>query len=143
MLILMLAWRLICSKVRSYQQRKQQGPLKASCLQVVNPVVIFMSYQTEQKPELVRELLLTFALSCSRLRGTHRRSIPAHTQKSGQKYRDRAVFVDIFKLRIHGHSARERAVRHGGRVLSHRIHNCFQPHRVDSRSYPHNRRKGR
>lgn len=32
-------------------------------LQVVNPSVIFMSYQTDLKPELVRNLLLTFALS--------------------------------------------------------------------------------
>ena len=32
-------------------------------LQVVNPVVIFMSYQTELKAELVKKLLLTFALS--------------------------------------------------------------------------------
>lgn len=37
--------------------------LSAFVLQVVNPVVIFMSYQTEVKPELVKKLLITFGLS--------------------------------------------------------------------------------
>lgn len=62
MMILMLAG-FICSKTGLISNESNKD-LSKLVLQVVNPVVIFMSYQTEQKPELIHELLLTFALSC-------------------------------------------------------------------------------
>lgn len=43
--------------------RESNKDLSKLVLQVVNPAVIFMSYQTDYKSELVRNLLLTFALS--------------------------------------------------------------------------------
>lgn len=61
MLILMLIGAL-SAKVGLISSEANKD-LSKFVLQVVNPVVIFMSYQTELKPELVKKLLLTFALS--------------------------------------------------------------------------------
>ncbi|MBR4510190.1 MAG: AEC family transporter [Ruminococcus sp.] len=62
MMVLMLVG-FLCSKTGLISESSNKD-LSKIVLQVVNPVVIFMSYQTEQKPELIRELMLTFALSC-------------------------------------------------------------------------------
>ncbi len=48
------------TKIISDQTNKD---LSKFVLQVVNPVMIFMSYQTEYKPELVKNLIICFALS--------------------------------------------------------------------------------
>ena len=61
MLILMLIGAL--SAKTGLISSEANKDLSKFVLQVVNPVVIFMSYQTELKPELVKKLLLTFALS--------------------------------------------------------------------------------
>ena len=61
MLILMLIGAL--SAKAGLISSEANKDLSKFVLQVVNPVVIFMSYQTELKPELVKKLLLTFALS--------------------------------------------------------------------------------
>lgn len=61
MLILMLVGAL-CSKIRLISNETNKE-LSKFVLQVVNPVVIFVSYQTEYRSELVKNLLMTFALS--------------------------------------------------------------------------------
>ena len=61
MLILMLVGAL--SAKTGLISSAANKDLSKFILQVVNPVVIFMSYQTELKPELVKKLLLTFGLS--------------------------------------------------------------------------------
>ena len=61
MLILMLIGAL--SAKTGLISASANKDLSKFVLQVVNPVVIFMSYQTELKAELVKKLLLTFALS--------------------------------------------------------------------------------
>lgn len=63
MLILMLVG-VICRKtgIISSESNKE---LSKFVLQVVNPVMIFMSYQTELRGDLVRNLLIAFALSAA------------------------------------------------------------------------------
>ena len=63
MLILMLVG-VICRKtgIISSESNKE---LSKFVLQIVNPVVIFMSYQTELRGELVRNLLIAFAVSAA------------------------------------------------------------------------------
>ena len=61
MLILMLVGAL--SAKTGLISSAANKDLSKFILQVVNPVVIFMSYQTELKPDLVKKLLLTFGLS--------------------------------------------------------------------------------
>ncbi|MBQ8296158.1 MAG: AEC family transporter [Ruminococcus sp.] len=61
MLILILIG-VLCAKTRiiSKETNKQ---LSGFVLQVVNPVLILMSFQTEYRPELAKNLLITFGLS--------------------------------------------------------------------------------
>lgn len=61
MLILIMVG-VLCFKAHIIS-RESNKDLSKLVLQVVNPAVIFMSYQTDYKSELVRNLLLTFALS--------------------------------------------------------------------------------
>ncbi len=61
MLILMFIG-FICSKTKIISNDANKE-LSRFVLQIVNPVVIFMSYQTELHGDLVRNLLITFLLS--------------------------------------------------------------------------------
>jgi hypothetical protein rflaF_13972 len=61
MLILIMVG-ILCSKTKIIGKESNKD-LSKLVLQVVNPVMIFMSYQTDYKPELVKNLLLTFVLS--------------------------------------------------------------------------------
>ncbi len=61
MLILMLVG-VICGKTKIISSAGNRE-LSKFVLQIVNPVVIFMSYQTELRPELVKNLLICFGLS--------------------------------------------------------------------------------
>lgn len=61
MLMLMLVG-FFCSKTKIISSSSNRE-LSKFVLQVVNPVLIFMSYQTELKAELVKNLLITFGLS--------------------------------------------------------------------------------
>lgn len=61
MLILILTG-VICSKTKIISNDTNKD-LSKFVLQVVNPIVIFTSYQMEYRSELVRNLLITFALS--------------------------------------------------------------------------------
>lgn len=61
MLLLMLTG-VVCSKTGIIKNETDKD-LSRFVLQVVNPVMIFMSYQAEMKTELVRNLLVTFAAS--------------------------------------------------------------------------------
>lgn len=61
MLMLMLVG-IICSKAKIISSQSNRE-LSKFVLQVVNPIMIFMSYQTDLEAELVKNLLLTFALS--------------------------------------------------------------------------------
>lgn len=63
MLILMLAG-VMCRKTGIISAQTNRD-LSKLVLQVVNPAVIFMSYQTELHKHLVRNLLLTFGLSAA------------------------------------------------------------------------------
>lgn len=57
-----MAVGIVCSKTKIISKESNKD-LSKFVLQVVNPVMIFMSYQTDYKPELVKNLLLTFVLS--------------------------------------------------------------------------------
>lgn len=61
MLLLMLVG-IICNKTKIISPQSNRE-LSKFVLQVVNPIMIFMSYQTDLEAELVKNLLLTFALS--------------------------------------------------------------------------------
>lgn len=61
MLILILVG-VICSKAGIISKEANKD-LSKFVLQVVNPVVILMAYQSEYRTELVKNLLITFALS--------------------------------------------------------------------------------
>lgn len=63
MLILILAG-VLCFRT-GIISRESNKDLSKLVLQVVNPAMIFMSYQTDYKPELVRNLMLTFGLSAA------------------------------------------------------------------------------
>lgn len=61
MLMLILVG-VLCSKTKIISKEANKG-LSNFLMQIINPVVIFMSYQTDYRPELVKNLLLTFLLS--------------------------------------------------------------------------------
>ncbi|WP_295090591.1 AEC family transporter [Ruminococcus sp.] len=61
-MLILIAVGILCSKTKLISAASNKD-LSKFVLQVVNPVVIFMSYQTDYRPELVRNLLLTFAIS--------------------------------------------------------------------------------
>ena len=61
MLILIMAG-VMCAKLGIISKETNKD-LSKFLMDVINPVVIFMSYQTDYRPELVRNLLLTFLLS--------------------------------------------------------------------------------
>ncbi len=61
MLILILCG-VLCSKTGIISKESNKD-LSKFLMQIINPVVIFMSYQTDYRPELVKNLMLTFLLS--------------------------------------------------------------------------------
>ncbi|WP_455529984.1 AEC family transporter, partial [Ruminococcus sp.] len=61
-MLFLIAVGILCSKTKLISEASNKE-LSKFVLQVVNPVVIFMSYQTDYRPELVRNLLLTFVIS--------------------------------------------------------------------------------
>ncbi len=61
-MLILITVGIVCSKTKIISKESNKD-LSKFVLQVVNPVMIFMSYQTDYKPELVKNLLLTFVLS--------------------------------------------------------------------------------
>lgn len=61
-MLILITVGILCSKTKIISKESNKD-LSKFVLQVVNPVMIFMSYQTDYKPELVKNLLLTFVLS--------------------------------------------------------------------------------
>ena len=61
-MLFLIAVGILCSKTKLISEASNKE-LSKFVLQVVNPVVIFMSYQTDYRTELVRNLLLTFVIS--------------------------------------------------------------------------------
>ncbi len=61
-MLILITVGIVCSKTKIISKDSNKD-LSKFVLQVVNPVMIFMSYQTDYKPELVKNLLLTFVLS--------------------------------------------------------------------------------
>lgn len=61
-MLILMAVGIACYKTKIISKESNKD-LSKFVLQVVNPVMIFMSYQTDYKPELVKNLLLTFILS--------------------------------------------------------------------------------
>lgn len=61
-MLILITVGIVCSKTKIISKESNKD-LSKFVLQVVNPVMIFMSYQTDYKPELVKNLLLTFILS--------------------------------------------------------------------------------
>lgn len=61
-MLILITFGIVCSKTKIISKESNKD-LSKFVLQVVNPVMIFMSYQTDYKPELVKNLLLTFVLS--------------------------------------------------------------------------------
>ena len=61
-MLMLIMVGVLCSKTRLISKASNKE-LSGFVLQVVNPVMIFMSYQTEYRSELVENLLLTFVFS--------------------------------------------------------------------------------
>ncbi len=61
-MLILIAVGVLCAKLKIISSDTNRE-LSKFVLQVVNPVVIFMSYQKEYEARLVKNLLLTFALS--------------------------------------------------------------------------------
>lgn len=61
-MLLLIIVGIICSKTKIISKETNKD-LSKFVLQVVNPILIFTSYQMDYKTELVRNLLITFALS--------------------------------------------------------------------------------
>lgn len=61
-MLMLIMLGVICSKTRIISDETNKD-LSKFVLQVVNPVVIFISYQTDYHFELVKNLLITFVLS--------------------------------------------------------------------------------
>ncbi|MBQ9898786.1 MAG: AEC family transporter [Ruminococcus sp.] len=61
-MLMLIAVGVLCNKTKLISESSNRD-LSKLVLQVVNPAVIFMSYQTDYRPELARDLLFTFALS--------------------------------------------------------------------------------
>lgn len=61
-MLMLIMVGVLCSKTRLISKATNKE-LSGFVLQVVNPVMIFMSYQTEYRSELVENLLLTFVFS--------------------------------------------------------------------------------
>lgn len=61
-MLLLILCGVLCSKTKIISKESNKD-LSKFLTQIINPVVIFMSYQTDYKPELVKNLLLTFLLS--------------------------------------------------------------------------------
>ncbi len=65
-MLILIAVGVVCAKTGLISEASNKD-LSKFMLQVVNPVVIFMSYQKPYKAELARNLLLTFVLSAGAL----------------------------------------------------------------------------
>lgn len=63
-MLILIGVGVICAKTKLISETSNKD-LSKFVLQVVNPVVIFMSYQTEYRSELVKNLLLTFVISAA------------------------------------------------------------------------------
>ncbi len=61
-MLILISVGILCAKTKLISETSNKD-LSKFVLQVVNPVVIFMSYQTDYRPELVRNLLLTFVIA--------------------------------------------------------------------------------
>ena len=61
-MLILISVGILCAKTKLISAASNKD-LSKFVLQVVNPVVIFMSYQTDYRTELVRNLLLTFVIS--------------------------------------------------------------------------------
>lgn len=61
-MLMLMGIGVLCAKTGIISEKSNKD-LSRFVLQVVNPAVIFISYQTDNRPELVRGLLLTFLLS--------------------------------------------------------------------------------
>ncbi|MBO7475251.1 MAG: AEC family transporter [Ruminococcus sp.] len=61
-MLILIGVGILCAKTGLISKASNRD-LSKFMLQVVNPVVIFMSYQTDYRSELVRNLLLTFVLA--------------------------------------------------------------------------------
>lgn len=61
-MLILITIGIICRKTGVITKESNKD-LSKLVLQVVNPVMIFMSYQTDNRPELVKNLLLTFVFS--------------------------------------------------------------------------------
>ena len=63
-MLILIGAGVICAKTKLISEASNKE-LSRFVLQVVNPVVIFMSYQKPYKAELARNLLLTFVISAA------------------------------------------------------------------------------
>ena len=60
-MLILISVGILCAKTKLISEASNKD-LSKFLTQIINPVVIFMSYQTDYKPELVKNLLLTFLL---------------------------------------------------------------------------------
>ena len=61
-MLILIAIGVVCAKTKLISETSNKD-LSKFVLQVVNPVVIFMSYQKPYRTELARNLLITFVIS--------------------------------------------------------------------------------
>ena len=67
-MLILIGIGVICAKTKLISEASNKD-LSKFVLQVVNPVVIFMSYQKPYKAELAKNLLLTFVISVAAMAG--------------------------------------------------------------------------
>ncbi len=84
MLILILVG-VLCAKTKIISKSANKE-LSAFVLQVVNPILIFMSFQTEYRTELVKNLLITFGLSVLAFAVMIAATYPLIRKKNGGDY---------------------------------------------------------
>ena len=63
-MLILMAVGVLCAKIGMIRPETNKD-LSKIVLQVVNPATIFMSYQTDYRPELAKELIHSFALSAA------------------------------------------------------------------------------
>ena len=110
--------------------------LSSFALNIINPVLIFMSYQSKYDKTLVHGLLWSFLLSAI----SYAVTILLTYVLIRKKTPDLACFVNIFKLCIHVHTPYKRHLRLRGRFVSYSVSYVLQRPYLDARTYDNERR---
>ena len=113
--------------------------LSSFALNIINPVLIFMSYQSKYDKTLVHGLLWSFLLSAISYAVTILAHLCSYKKKDSRPCGG-ACFVNIFKLCIHVHTPYKRHLRLRGRFVSYSVSYVLQRPYLDAWTYDNERR---